>query len=424
MKTQTIKEFPRVLIVGTTPYNPNEASRALDTYFHNWPKDKLRMIFSNTNIPQKWRYSSLYQITDYDVLNVMRKKSKAAGRIFNDEDLPEASIKDNNAPLSKYKKKTIRRYYLRKFLWKRKRWLSEELIKWVDEFKPEIIYICFSDDYFILDIADYFASKHHVPVISQIGDDYYFKKYNFLLRPYLSKYRKLFRRIMSKDGFGVYISDKLANKYNESFSIQGVPFYLASSIVSKKNDIKYEFNYFGKLDLGRYKSLCLLGDALKEINNNYHINVYSGDNNKKIVNLLTKHNCLFNGEIDYSKVQEMMNSGSFNIIASGFDKKGIEASRYSLSTKVSDSLSSSGPIIVIGGKGDGAVDFFLEKKCSITLTDKKIDANKLKEQLDDRKQLEKNISEAQALASSLFKQSLNTTKFETMCYSYTIGKEK
>ena len=350
--------------------------------------------------------------------------NKTAGRILNNDELPDVSFKDENAPLSKHKKRTTRRYYLRKFLWKRKRWLSEELVKWVDEFDPQIVYICFSDDYFILDIADYFSSKYNIPVISQIGDDYYFKKFNFLLKPYLRKYRRLFRRIMSKDGFGVYISNKLADKYNKSFALQGVPFYLSSSIISKKCDIKYEFNYFGKLDLGRYKSLCLLGDALKEIDDKYHINVYSGDKDKKITKSLTNHNCVFKGEVDYSKVQEIMNSGTFNIIASGFSKKDIESTRYSLSTKVSDSLASSGPIIVIGGKGDGAVDFFLEQECAITLIDKKINASKLKEQLNNKQSLLENISKAQSIASIMFAQSLNTTKFETMCYSITIDKDK
>ena len=416
--------FPRILIIGTTPYNPNESSRALDTYFHNWPKDKLRMIFSNSNIPQKWNYSSLYQITDYDVLNVLRKKNTEAGRVLNDEDLPDSSVKNTDDPLVKHKKKTILRYYLRKLLWKRKRWTSDRLLKWVDDFNPQIVYICFSDDYFILDIAYFFAQKYKIPVISQIGDDYYFKKSNLFLKPYLLSYKKLFKSIMSSEGFGVYISSKLADKYNKCFRMQGVPFYLSSSVGFANNDIKYEFNYFGKLNLGRYKSLCILGDALKAIDDKYCINIYSSDSDKKVVKALMKHNCVYNGEISYLDVRNKMNSGSFNIVSSGFNKKDIEASRYSLSTKVSDSLMSSGPIVVIGGVGDGAVDFFVENGGAIMLTNKKIDTLNFKDQLLDKTLLKNNILKAREISTKLFDQEMNATKFERMCYSLTIDKEK
>ena len=30
---------PRVLIVGTVPYNKKSTSRAFEAYFHNWEKD-------------------------------------------------------------------------------------------------------------------------------------------------------------------------------------------------------------------------------------------------------------------------------------------------------------------------------------------------------------------------------------------------
>lgn len=408
-------DLPRLLMVGTVPYDPNESSRALDTYFHDWPKDKLRMIFSNANIPMKWNYESLYQITDYDVLSVLRKKAKVAGRILNYCDLKEESIKDTSNKLSKFKKKNFFRYYARYFLWRRKRWLSQEMLNWVDEYKPEAIYICFSDDYFILDIACYFSDKYNIPVIAQIGDDYYFKKNkNPLLVPYLHKYKKIFDKIMNKKGFGVYISDKLADKYNCYFKLKGYPFYLFSGVVSGESKIKHEFNYIGKVELGRYRSLGLLADSLNEING-YKVNVYSQKPSNKILEYFKKHNCDYKGEIPYAKAKSIMNSGSFNIVASGFKRKDIEQSRYSLSTKVSDSLASSGPIIVVGPEGDGAVDFFKNKDCSICLTSKKINISQLKKILNNDEKLYKYIKNAHLVSKDLFDPFKNRESFIKHC---------
>lgn len=37
---------PRVLIVGTVPYNTKSTSRAFDAYFHYWEKENIAQIFS------------------------------------------------------------------------------------------------------------------------------------------------------------------------------------------------------------------------------------------------------------------------------------------------------------------------------------------------------------------------------------------
>ena len=79
---------PRVLIVGTIPYNKNTSSRAFDAYFHNWEKENLRQIFSNTKKPVKGHCSSLYQITDQRLLKRRFGRVKEVGVIFNDEELP------------------------------------------------------------------------------------------------------------------------------------------------------------------------------------------------------------------------------------------------------------------------------------------------------------------------------------------------
>lgn len=416
--------YPRVLIVGTVPYNPEESSRALDTYFHNWPKENLRMIFSNTNIPMKGHCGSLFQITDHDVLKVFRRKSAECGRIFNYESLIGSQIKKED-PLKKYKKKTCLRFYARKMLWNKKRWLTQKLIDWVDEFKPEAIYICFSDDYFILDIAEYFIGKYNIPVIAQIGDDYFFKKYPLIMKPYLRKYKKLFLKIMNYSGFGVYISQKLADKYNSFFKLQGYPFYLSSNVKTGEKDINYAFNYIGKIGAGRDKSLMLLGDVLNKINPEFVVTIYSQDKvSNKIRKAFTRHNCIFKGPIKYDDALKMMQLGSFNIVASGFSKKNINDTRYSLSTKVADSLASPGPIIVVGDDGDGAVDFFKDKNCSIFINSKKPNLKEISAQFLDKKLLYKKIEEAHKLFNELFITSENRMKFETLCRKIVCGKDE
>ena len=412
----TTNNLPRILIVGTLPYNPNESSRALDTYFRGWPKENLRMIFSNADVPMKGHCSSLFQITDYDLLQVLKGKTKNPGRAFNYEDLSDTPQHDEKQKLAKFKKKNTFRFYARKFLWKKKRWCTSELNQWVDEFKPEAIYICFSDDYFILNISYYFAKKYNIPIIAQIGDDYYFRdNKNPLLAPYLKSYKKLFRNIMSLDGFGVYISQKLADQYNSHFRLQGHPFYLASAIKESNQPIRREFNYFGKIALGRDKALAKLSQILKKVNPDFALNVYSTDARDKQKEYLKSNGCNYKGTVPYSDAISIMNSGSFNIVASGFSKKDIEQTRYSLSTKISDLLSCSGPIIAIGPQGDGAIDFLSENQCAFVIDDLDFDFNKLKDFIYDGNRIRAIHDNMKKVLITLFDFCYNNEKFKRCC---------
>ena len=66
----------KILIVGTVPYNPFYTSRAFETYFYNWDKDKLAQVFSNKVPPLPGFYRTLYQITDEQILRRLVSKKK------------------------------------------------------------------------------------------------------------------------------------------------------------------------------------------------------------------------------------------------------------------------------------------------------------------------------------------------------------
>lgn len=44
---------PRILIVGTVPYNTKSTSRAFEAYFHGWPKENLAQTFLMRKRPAK-----------------------------------------------------------------------------------------------------------------------------------------------------------------------------------------------------------------------------------------------------------------------------------------------------------------------------------------------------------------------------------
>lgn len=384
---------PKILIVGTVPYNKKSTSRAFESYFCNWEKENLAQIFSNTKKPAQGHCGTLFQITDQRLLKKRFNKSLETGIIYNYDELPDEwidnSLEVNSSLFTKlYKwgsKKTPLIYLLRKCIWSKKYWCTDKLKKWLDDFKPECVFLSFSDDFFIPEIALYVAERYNIPIISSIGDDYYFNT-KISLSPfyyiYKTAYRRLIRKVFLHKGSAIYIGDKIRDKYNSYFGLNGKTVYLTSSIKRREfkpiNKASPIITYFGNIRCGRNNSLNEIGYALGKINPNYILHIYSNEKDEKYYKIFDKNkNIKFHGSVPYSEVQEKLLQSDITVIVEGFDKKDINITRYSLSTKVADCLASGVSTFVYGSLECGAIEYLKNSNSAEVCLDK----NKLEESI-------------------------------------------
>ena len=376
----------RILIVGTVPYNKNMTSRTFDAYFHNWEKENIRQIFSNTKTPVKGHCGSLYQITDQYLLKKRLGKINEIGKIFNYNELPDDwqnnDLEVSNAFVDKlYKigsRDTSIKHLARKWLWKKKYWNTEKLNNWLDEFKPECVFLAFSDDFFIPEIAIYVAEKYNIPIMSCIGDDYYFND-RFSLSPfyriYRKKYKAFIRNVFKHKGSAFYISDKIRDKYNSEFGLNGETIYLTSDIerrefkeIDKENPV---ITYCGNIRLGRNRSLADIGKALFEINPDYKLQIYSSEMDEKYIKVLKgKPGIDYKGAVPYKEVMQIIHNSDIVVVAEGFEKKNIIITKYSLSTKAADAIASGAQILAYGDPDCGVIGYLSSVGCAVMCTDK------------------------------------------------------
>ena len=376
---------PKILIVGTVPYNTKSTSRAFDAYFHGWEKDNLAQIFSNTKMPCKGHCGTLYQITDYRMLQRWLGRKIETGKIFYYEQLNFA-WKDNDLELDNalaakaYKagqQHSALTHLLRGILWRKKFWCTPQLQEWLDAFKPDCVFLSFSDDYFIPQIAYFVAQYYNIPIISSIGDDYYFNKH-FSLNPiyqlYKETYKALIRKVLHRQGSAIYISDKIRDKYNKVFSLNGETVYLTSTVQRKSfapaNIKKPLITYFGNIRMGRNHSLNAIGIALGQINPHYKLEVYSNEHDPSVYKELQDNpNIVFGGSIPYADVKKKMTDSDVTIIVEGFAPSEVELSRYSLSTKAADALASGTAIFVYGSQECGIVEYMKSTHAAMVCTE-------------------------------------------------------
>lgn len=383
MEKNNIMVNNKILILGSLPYKPNAQSRAFDSYFHYWKKDNLHQFFSSPYRPVRGHCSQFYQITDYQMLKRNFKRNIEVGHVFNDDELNDFQDQQIDSAVSKLyksgKHKTPLKRLLRKIIWKERYWCTKEFIKWIEDFCPDIVFLAWSDDFYMLDIAYFVCTKYKLPLISCIGDDYYFNMH-FSLSPfywiYKIMYRRMAKKVLKLKGSHVYIGDKIKNKYNDFFCISGETIHVACDLEKMQAHIPSEFSslvYFGNLGYGRYKTLITLANLLNKRNESIKIHIYSNVQSDRILAKIRKNKHIeFHGSIPYAEIKNKVINYDGVIIAEELSNKNIiKDVKYSLSTKVGDSLSFGVPIIAVGNIECGAIEFIKKTNTGIVLTSKK-----------------------------------------------------
>lgn len=377
--------MPKILIVGTVPYNKRSTSRAFESYFSGYDKSCLAQIFSNTKKPAKGHCQSLYQITDQRMVLRRFRRGMDTGVIFHDSEL-EPEWEDNSLEVNSAAFETLYRmgtrkspliYLLRGLVWNKKYWCTEKLNRWLDEFRPECVFLAFSDDFFIPQIALYAAQRYQIPIVSCIGDDYYFND-RFSISPlyhlYRSRYKKLIRSVFAHGGSAIYISDKIRDKYNSEFRLDGQTVYLTSELKRRAfapTPVQPRFAYFGNIGLGRYRSLYEIGVAIRNISPDYCLDIYSNQAEPEARKLFDScPGIRFHGSISYAQVQEEIGKTDVFIVVEGFEEADINAVRYSLSTKAADALASGANILVYGSSEAGVVSYMMDTGAAVVCTDR------------------------------------------------------
>ncbi len=375
----------KVLIVGTVPYNVRSTSRAFDAYFHNWEKENLAQIFSHPKKPCKGHCGYFYQITDHAMVKRWFSRGVETGKTYVDEELPiawdTAEYEVGGGAKKAYKlgaRHSSLTHLLRGALWRKKYWCTDALNRWLDDFQPQCVFLAFSNDYFINRIALYVAERYQIPIVSCIGDDYYFNG-RFTLNPftlwYRSTYKALIRKVLRHKGSAVYISDKIRDKYNKEFALDGETVYLNStaerkafSPVDKENPV---ITYFGNVRMGRNNSLVEVATALGQIDEKYRLEVYTNERDEKYLQKLKTHpHIYFGGELPYAEVQKRMKESDITVVVEGFRKKDVDTVRYSLSTKAADALSCGCTVLAYGHKDCGVIQYLESTKAALVCTDK------------------------------------------------------
>lgn len=371
----------RVLLIGHNVFSKiNNMGKTMLSYFRGFKPDEIAQFYIQNKLPSDGTVCQNYfRFTDKDAIrSVFSPKNQ--GRVISPKDIISAEMpvpdKDIIGSIYQYgRKRNALIYSARNFLWSIARWKNQTFLSWIKAFDPDVIFFMSGDYAFMYKIAKFVSIHLGKPIVVCCVDDYYLYNRNegsWLGRVQHKQFMKTVFQLMERTSCILTISDAMRDAYSELF--HKPCFTLHTSVAQKKLAIKSDASrvaYFGNLSFRRREQLISIGTAIKnlQIPGLSGIDVYSGETNPVNFDGLTEENgVFFHGKIDPGDVADKMTDCIAIIHTESFDSYIRKTTKYSVSTKIAESLMYGPCLIAYGPEGIASIDYLKKNNAAYVIT--------------------------------------------------------
>lgn len=389
----------------------NNMGKTLMAYFSAFPANNVSQFFlrqgepTNTDVCENY-----YRFSDLDAVKSILNH-KIRGTVFDKTQIvpPVVDEPENIRLDDAYKLGAAHKAWMllaRDTIWKLSNWKNKKLLAWLDSMNPDIIFLAPGDDAFSYRLADEIARYLSKPLAVVCMDDYFINNRN--KGELLGGIRqKLFMNVVNKtiqNAAAIFtICDEMNKAYTNLFHKQCVTLHTSAdnkSMVLKSDASRV--SYIGNLSCGRYKTLLELGRAISEINDDTLtkvIDVYSGSKEAEYISPLKNAPGInFRGAIPAEQVPEVMSESVMVIHTESFDPAMKELVRFSVSTKIAESLMYGPCLLAYGPEGIASIDYLKENNAAYVISRPEDLEKGLEEILTNKELREQIVRNARALA--------------------------
>ena len=407
------KKYPRVLIVSHPVLAKNTSmGKTLDTYFDGWPRENIAQLYVKSEVPTDPLCVNYFRFTDPDALKSILQRRRQ-GTVLGEPDVhPERADPVENGNLTGVynygRKRTPLIYLARDTMWRMSGWKHSGMLEWAKSFQPEVIFFASGDYAFAYRIVRFLSEQLGIPYVICCFDDYYLFSSN--QDRFLGKFRqKLFMKEVRRtvDGAAkiLTVNDAMANAYGRFFSRKCGVVWTATALAEAENTEPAEkqgITFLGGLGLGRNLQLTEIADALQECAGTgipEALDVYSEETDPDILRPLQEHSGIrFRGFVSGDQVPGIIRRSRAVIHTESFDPVIRERVRYSLSTKIADSLASGTCMLAYGPPEAASMDYLIRNEAAFTATSQEELRTVLPRLFTDDAEYRRTAGKAKALA--------------------------
>lgn len=414
----------RVLIISHNVLSMSSSmGKTLANFLKGIPSENIAQLYFHTEVPTTKISTKYFRITDFDMI---KKSKKEMGTVLGEADILEGLKTERvdegtKAQIYQYGRKRKPYMYVgRNLLWSTKKWKNEKLLKWVEDFKPDVIFFASGDYVFPYKIATEIAKIRNIPIVTYICDDYYFVKRKSLSPLYYINrawYKNTLKKLFSQHKKVVSICDKISVDYGKEFGVEAETIMTSSTLSAfgdKEESKNIRISFLGNMGYNRHIALKEIGQALKEVSGGKaFLDIYSTENRPEIIKDLTKENGInFCGGISYNEVTEVMKNSDILVHTESMDKLNREKVKYSVSTKIADTLSCGRCLFAYGPCDVASIEYLIDNDCACVVSKKEELKEKLKHLILDFSKRENYAKKALATAAKNHNINKNCEKFQ------------
>ena len=270
----------RILVLSRTAWRKdNSFGNTYSNIFGNMENIQIANIYLGDGIPDpdNKNVESYYCISEKEMTKSIlkpRKKSNQVGtRVVIDGAEKGSAIEENyeKAMVQMKKKRWPLFYIARELVWKFGQTNLDDMMRFVNEFKPDVIFLSFYYAAYVDRIALYIKSKIDIPLVLEAAIDIYsLKQLSFDPFFWINRFniRRMIRKTVKKSEKLYVISEKMKRDYERMLHINCGVLYKFPDRGRKQHDyldakVPLNFLYAGNIGVGRWKSLAVLGTYLE-----------------------------------------------------------------------------------------------------------------------------------------------------------------
>lgn len=413
----------KVLVIGHNVFcHTTNMGKTLMHYFRDFAPEDVAQFYIHAEVPVDDTVCRRYfRFTDQDAIRSLNPL-KTCGQAFSQQDIDanrDAQQQKSGVTGAAYRmgrRRTAAIYLCRNLLWYLSRWHTKKLRAWVREFAPDVVFFASGDYAFMYRIARKIAADVQKPLVISCMDDYYLYNKNahsLLGRLEFALRMREVKRTMQSASCILPICDSMGAAYGKLFHL---PAYILHTPAEEKQlqlqPNARQISYIGNLALGRSGQLKTMGRALRELDGPVKwIDVYSGETDPAILQDMTEENGIrFHGRIGAEEVLAVMEKSLAVIHTESFDERMQQVVRFSVSTKIAESLMYGPCLIAYGPRGIASMDYLAAHDAAAVITSPDELKEKLMLVMTDTAYREKVLSRARALAQQNHRLDVNARK--------------
>lgn len=391
----------KILVLSSTPWASNNSfGNSFDNIFEGIEDIEIANVYCKYGKPDTTLASRFFQITEKSMLkNLKNPKVPSGQEVISDKSASSDAAEPKGADLARKKRWTVM-FWVRDLIWQIGRWKSPQLKRFIDDFQPDII---FQPVYYVRHmnrIASFIKKYTGVPMYGYVSDDVYTLK-QFSLSPFywINRFlcRAKVRKVVKQCEILYTISEIQRSEYEKIFKVP-CKVLTKSANFDEAPEPKKEYNkplqlvFTGNIGTNRWKSLAIIAESLKEINENgvkAEMKIYTGtpmtEEMKATLNIEGCSQVM--GFVPSSEIPKIQSDADMLIHVESSDLKSRLAVRQSFSTKIVDYLKIARPIIAVGPKNVASIEHLIRNDCAIVADNKPELIEKLDEVISDNNKL-------------------------------------